>query len=161
MKRVIAAVVTLLSTTGLMGCSSSSSSDKSTDPVKVADGTINGQQWSLVTFKDEAGELCLEVRKPGSEDAYTGACGWRDQPGGGPYSQGSGPAGSEFAFGPLRATVATVQASAPGKKAVTVAAQALPKDAGAAKFFVIPFAEAGTWTYVAKGSSGSVEAFGP
>jgi hypothetical protein len=140
------------------GCSG----DQSTKAVTVATGTANGSAWSLVTFHDQAGDLCLEIRDgAGKSDAgFGGGCGaWatgthvQD-----PYVDGPGPAGSEFAFGPLVSAVSTVEATAPGRKTLVVPAQVLPAKAGAAKFFVLPLPDATTtWTYTGKNRQGATE----
>jgi hypothetical protein len=163
MRRPLAAVAALGLAVATAGCSG----DKSTEPVTVADGTVNGSDWRLVTFRNSTGDLCLEIRdgdgKPG--DGFGSACGgWassnarHDQD---PYMDGPGPAGSEFAFGPLSPAVTVVEASAPGRKTLVTNARPLPQNAGAAKFFVIPFPDATTtWTYIGKNGAGAAEPLG-
>lgn len=163
MRRAIAVVAAVGLAFDAAGCAG----DKSTKPVTVASGTANGSAWTLVTFHDQVGDLCLEIRdgagKP--DDGFGGGCGdWgyptanhiRD-----PYVDGPGPAGSEFAFGPLTSAVATVEATAPGKKTLVASAKALPAKAGAAKFFVLPLPDATTtWTYAGKNSEGAAVPLG-
>ncbi|MGR6318181.1 hypothetical protein Q2K19_01930 [Micromonospora soli] len=152
----VAAVVCV----GLTACSA----DKSTPPVKVASGEVAGSGWTLVTFKDEAGELCLDLRDAAMKKSYSGACGsWADaEPRSSAYMDGSGPGTTEFAYGPLRKSVSSVEATAPGREPVVVTAQAMPAGTGVAKFFVIAFPDsASDWTYRAKNASGAVERLGP
>jgi hypothetical protein len=109
------------------GCSG----DKSTKAITVASGTANGSAWSLVTFHDKAGALCMEIRDGAdkSDAGFGDGCAaWESSTGThvqDPYVDGPGPAGSEFAFGPLVSAVTTVEATAPGKQPLVAQAQAL------------------------------------
>jgi hypothetical protein len=159
--------IPIVAAVGLVVAAAGCSGDKSTKAVTVASGTANGSAWSLVTFHDKAGDLCLEIRDgAGKSDAgFGGGCGaWESSTGThvqNPYVDGPGPAGSEFAFGPLGSAVTTVEATAPGKKTMVAQAQALPAKAGAAKFFVLPLPDATTtWTYTGKNSQGATEPLG-
>ena len=163
MRRTIAVAAALGVLLGAAACSD----DKSTKPVTVASGTTNGTAWSLVSFHNTAGDLCLEIRdgagKPG--DGFGGGCGgWESSKPGhdeDPYVDGPGPGGSEFAFGPLGSAVATVEATAPGKQPLVAQAKPLPAKAGAAKFFVLPLPDPETtWAYTGKGADGSPEPLG-
>ncbi len=163
MRRAIAAVAAV----GLVFAAAGCSGDKSTKAVTVASGTANGSAWSLVTFHDKAGDLCLEIRDGAGKSGagFGGGCGsWQKSSGTkiqDPYVDGPGPAGSEFAFGPLGSAVTTVEATAPGKKMLVAPAKALPAKAGAAKFFVLPLPDATTtWTYAGKNSAGAAEPLG-
>jgi len=163
MRQTFAVVAAL----GLVLTAAGCSDDKSTKPVEVASGTANGSAWSLVTFHDSAGDLCLEIRdgQGNAGSGFGGGCGgWAPSSARhvqDPYVDGPGPAGSEFAFGPLTPAVMTVEASAPGKKTLVVQAQPLPAKAGAASFFVLVLPDAATtWTYSGRNSAGASEPLG-
>ena len=144
---------------GLVGCSG----DRSTEPVTLASGVVDGGGWTLVSFRNESGELCLELRDAAGKSSYSGGCGgWAvAEPGSGAYLDGTGPGGTEFAYGPLRETVGSVEASAPGRDPVVVPARAMPSGSGAAKFFVMAFPDASTnWTYTARNAAGGVDRLG-
>jgi hypothetical protein len=138
------------------GCSA----DESTKPVTIASGTA----WSLVTFHNAAGDLCLQLRDDTGEGLSGGCGGWESSNPGhdeDPYMSGLGPAGSEFAFGPLGSAVVSVEATAPGRRPLTTPARPLPPGAGAPKFFVLPLPDATTtWTYTAKDAAGSPRPLG-
>ncbi|MEU4217706.1 hypothetical protein [Actinoplanes sp. NPDC026623] len=135
------------------------------DVVKIDEGTIGGAGWTLVTFHNERGDVCLQLRdaqmQVGSD--LSGGCGpWDDSPTGGRYLDGKGPGSSEFAYGLLTEPAAGVTATAPGHDPVTVPAKPMPAGTGAAKFFVIAFpTPAGTWTYTARDGAGAPVQLGP
>ncbi|MEV0427166.1 hypothetical protein [Micromonospora sp. NPDC050495] len=143
---------------GLVGCSG----DRSTEPVALASGVVDGGGWTLVAFRNEAGELCLDLRDAAMKRSYSGGCGgWAAEPGSGAYVDGTGPGVTEFAYGPLRETVGSVEASAAGRDPVVVPARAMPGGSGAAKFFVMAFPDAATdWTYTARNAAGGVDRLG-
>lgn len=158
LRRTIAVVAAFgVALVGVVGCSAS---DKSTEPVTVASGTAGGAVWSLVTFQNDAGELCLEIRDGDGKanDGYSGGCGgWQSsKKDADTYVVGPGPGGTEFVYGPLTAAVTTVEAEAAGKKTLVAQARAMPAKAGAPKLFVLPLPDAATtWTYTAKTGEGA------
>jgi hypothetical protein len=163
MRRTAAAVAGLaVVLAGQAGCSGAG---KATDPVTVATGTAGGAAWRLVTFHNDAGDLCLEIRDGDGKanDGYGGGCGgWQSSKNDADtHVDGPGPGGSEFAFGPLTAAVSTVEATAPGKQTLVARAQDLPAKAGAAKFFVLTLPDTATaWTYTGKDARGAAEPLG-
>lgn len=159
MRRALAAAAALAA---LAGCSGAGGA---TDPVTVASGTAGGAAWNLVTFHNDAGDLCLEIRDGDgkADDGYGGGCGgWESSTkDADTHVDGPGPGGSEFAFGPLIAAVSTVEATAPGKQTLVAQAKELPARAGAAKFFVLTLPDATTtWTYTGKDAAGAPEPLG-
>ncbi|MEU4221850.1 hypothetical protein [Actinoplanes sp. NPDC026623] len=159
MRRIVAAAAALSVACTLAGCSH----DRSTDPVTVASGAT----WSLVTFHNADGALCLEIRDAAGRagDDFGGGCGGWSSPdaahAGDAYIDGPGPGDGEFAFGPLGSAVTTVEATAPGREPLVAPARPLPAGAGAAKFFVLPLPDAATvWTYTATNAAGAPEPLG-
>ncbi|GLW29082.1 hypothetical protein [Actinoplanes regularis] len=161
------AVAVLMTVTALAGCSAAGDPEpfQPTDVVKIDEGAVDGAGWTLVTFHNADGETCLELRDAGMRENpdLSGGCGpWNDDPTGGRYMDGKGPGRSEFAYGLLKAPVATVTATAPGQSAVTVSAKSMPEGSGAAKFFVIAFPDdTGTRRYTAKDDHGAPVELGP
>jgi hypothetical protein len=161
-----AVVLTVLAATA--GCSSEPAEPEPFQPadvVKIDEGTIGGAGWTLVTFHDENGQVCLQLRDAQlrADPDLSGGCGpWEDTPTGGRYVDGKGPGQSEFAYGLLTEPAAGVTATSAGHDPVTAVAKPMPAGAGAAKFFVIAFpTPAGTWQYSAKDAAGAPVRLGP
>lgn len=164
MRRLLsAAALTILAVTA--GCSAEPAPFRAADVVKIDEGTIGGAGWTLVTFHNESGEICLQLRDAQTQVSpdLSGGCGpWDDSPAGGRYLDGKGPGSSEFAYGLLTEPAVGVTATAPGHDPVTVPAKPMPAGTGAAKFFVIAFpTPAGTWTYTARDGTGAPVQLGP
>jgi hypothetical protein len=150
MKLTTATIVVLaITVTGpVSGCSGG----KSTKPVQIDSGTVAGQKWSLLASHNETGELCLTIGD------YSGGCGkWTSDP----YVDGPGPGDSEFLYGPVRPSVTTVEATAPGHQPLTVQAHPIAGSGGKVKYFVLALPDQGTvWTCTARTASGTPERLG-
>jgi hypothetical protein len=141
-----------------------------TTPVKIDEGTIAGRHWSLFTFRNGDGETCYDLREGDATEALSGGCGpWTDDPASGRYMVGLGPGDNDFAYGPLTAGVAAVEATAPGHTTITVPAKAMPTVSApptgvppVTRYFVIPIpGHAATWTFRARDAAGATQPFGP
>lgn len=123
MRRLIvglAAASTLL----VAGCSP----DPEPPSVVVMSGVQGQQEWQILASKDEAGELCLELRLTGPDPLDTAGCGFGAGDGNSRNLSWEADDGTSMLFGPVSAAAVRVRVTEASGKVQEVATEVLPAD---------------------------------
>jgi hypothetical protein len=106
------------------GCSAD---PKPSPPVVVMSGVQGQQRWQLLASKDEAGELCLDLRLASVSDG-PGGCAFGDGPTNSRNLSWEFDDGTSLIFGPVPTAAVRVRVADASGKVQEVATQALPAD---------------------------------
>ena len=129
-------IVCLLAATGCAALAGAKAALTGEKIVLARGHSAQNRPWTL-TANEQGGQLGLYLDSPSGRE-YSGAIGFSAAPTAGFWTEGLGPAGSNFFYGPVPPSAVTVRLTAPGHAPVLVRARPFPSRAGLphGRFFI-------------------------